>query len=74
MIYRYILISFLILSSCATTDTKTGYIITVYNSDGKVKSTYNVTDYELNDNNIKFNYNNEIKTLNGQSFKIEKLY
>lgn len=74
MIYRYLILSIFLLTSCTTTDLRTGYIITFYDSLGKVKTTYNVEDYDLSDNNIKFTYKNEVKVFNGQSFKIEKLY
>ena len=67
------LIPFLLLFSCATTDPgRTGYLITDYDSQGKVENTFLVKDYDVTGDEVKFQVDNAAKSVRG-SFKIEKL-
>jgi hypothetical protein len=67
------LIPFLFLFSCAATDLgRTGYLITDYDSQGKVEKTYFVKDYEVLGDSVEFKFDNLVKSVQG-SFKIEKL-
>ena len=67
------LIPLLFLFSCAATDPgRTGYLITDYDSQGKVENTFLVKDYDVSGDSVEFKVDNAEKSVKG-SFKIEKI-
>lgn len=65
------LLPLLFLFSCAAPG-QTGYLITDYDSLGKVQKTYLVQDYDVSGDEVKFVDGGAAKSVKG-SFKIEKL-
>jgi len=66
-----LLLPFIFIFSCAT-PVDQGYLITDYNSSGKVENTYFVKAYHIGVDDVSFISDNKIKTVTG-SFKIEKI-
>ena len=65
------LVPFLFLFACASPG-RTGYLITDYDSRGKVENAYTVKEYDVLGDEVKFLNEGKIKSVRG-SFKIEKL-
>ena len=64
---------FFALSSCQTAPkSRTGYLISEYDSNGKVSEVYNVGDYELLGDKVEFSVDGKKSSISG-SFKIEKI-
>lgn len=64
---------FFALSSCQnTTKDRTGYLISEYDSNGKVSEVYNVGDYNLFGDKVEFSINGKKSSISG-TFKIEKI-
>jgi len=73
-----LLLPFIFLLSCTTPSQETtefaqsGYLITDYDSNGKVENTYFVKDYVVGGDDVSFREDNKTKTIIG-SFKIDKI-
>ena len=63
----------ILLLSCSSPNTKKGYKISTYSSNGEIAKTYVVSDYEQEDNGIYIMVAGEKKKVTG-SFKIEKFH
>ena len=73
-----LLLPFIFLLSCtapsleSSIPAQSGYLITDYDSNGKVENTYFVKDYVVGGDDVRFSVDNKTKTIEG-SFKIEKI-
>jgi hypothetical protein len=75
-----LLLPFIFILSCTTPDLQvptaaadTVYLITDYDSRGKIENTYTVKDYDVGSGDVvRFNVDNKPKSVVG-SFKIEKI-
>ena len=64
---------FFALSSCQNmTKDRTGYLISEYDSNGKVSEVYNVSDYDLFGDKVEFSVGGKKSSISG-TFKIERI-